>query len=78
MLATLKSFDHKFDIDIPKPEMIEISTMSSSHPVYYAGRQKPATISINDEDDALMFKLKYFTAILEEHITQERISWGLD
>lgn len=73
MIKTVRSFNHPFEFDIPKPETIQVSIAASSKPMYIAGRQLPSTITLYNENDTLLFKLKYFNEIISINI--EESSW---
>lgn len=74
IVETITSFQHPFDYHIPQHEVIEVSTMfSAPRAMRVAGRQLPATITLYDDNDMLLFKLKYFNEIL--YTESEELLW---
>ena len=56
---TLGSFEHPFEIDYSEPKKIELY-VGYGQPVSIVGRQDPVKITLYDQQDILIFEMKYF------------------
>jgi len=68
MFEMLQSFEHKFEISEPRLETVEVD-VGYGRRASIMGQQKPVTITMHDENDALMFKLKFFNEVYESSRT---------
>ena len=70
VINTVKSFGHRWESEPAETEMIEVQIMGSNQSHKMAGRQKPATVTVYNEDDALLLKLKYSDQLIEGYRTK--------